>query len=545
MVQIVTVQVSQQVAPTPSTLQRTGALLSQGATTLSQNTYSLLTQLSDLTPLLTPAKAITSLAWLSSVVTVTTAAPHGYPSGDVLEVTIAGAVPAGYNGTYAVTVTGASTFTYALASNPGAETVPGTYVPAGVAELTAMATSFFAMGLTASTYVLELGPGSTSRGITELGAYITASPQFFYNYLVPRGWADDSTYPAFLGTYTGTTAKTYFFTTVSLANYTAFTSGTLKDVFAVIENYPTGTWAANALTAATWSSGEATFTTTTAHGVAVGQWFQVSGMTPTGYNGWYQALAGTTGSTLVAALATNPGAESVLGTLDVSYYASTGVGATEFAAAQPYFAALAQKPSATNKVTPLSYTFLYGLTPFQTRGNAALLTTLKAAGVNWVGTGSEGGISNLVLMGGLTMDLRQWQYWYAVDWTAINLDLNLSNAIINGSNDKVNPLYYNQAGIDRLQKVAANTFASGITFGMINGTVAQTALDSQDFDDALNAGTFTGLAVVNAVPIVPYLTASPGDYKIGQYDGLSGLIVPQLGFEAILFNLVVSDFVVQ
>lgn len=77
-----------------------------------------------------------------------------------------------------------------------------------------------------------------------------------------------------------------------------------------VASYP-----ANVLTAATWSSGSVTFTTTSAHGVAVGDYFSISGMTPAGYNGDFIAIAGTTGSTLVASLATNPGSETVLGTL--------------------------------------------------------------------------------------------------------------------------------------------------------------------------------------------------------------------------------------
>ena len=75
---------------------------------------------------------------------------------------------------------------------------------------------------------------------------------------------------------------------------------------------------ANVLTAATWAStsgGQVTFTTTSAHGVTVGSYFTISGMTPSGYNGDFIAITGTTGSTLVAALATNPGSETVLGTL--------------------------------------------------------------------------------------------------------------------------------------------------------------------------------------------------------------------------------------
>lgn len=42
--------------------------------------------------------------------TVTTATPHGFPSGALT--TIAGATPAGYNGSWVVTATGATTFTY-------------------------------------------------------------------------------------------------------------------------------------------------------------------------------------------------------------------------------------------------------------------------------------------------------------------------------------------------------------------------------------------------------------------------------------------------
>lgn len=70
-----------------------------------------------------PSKTVTAMSWSSGVVTVTVAG-HGYATGNV--VTIAGVTPAGYNGTYSITVTGANTFTYALASNPGAVTVQGT-----------------------------------------------------------------------------------------------------------------------------------------------------------------------------------------------------------------------------------------------------------------------------------------------------------------------------------------------------------------------------------------------------------------------------------
>lgn len=73
---------------------------------------------------------------------------------------------------------------------------------------------------------------------------------------------------------------------------------------------------ANALTGASWSGGVVTFTTTSAHGVAVGDYFTISGCVPAAYNGDYLATAGTTGSTLVAALAANPGSIVTEGTLN-------------------------------------------------------------------------------------------------------------------------------------------------------------------------------------------------------------------------------------
>lgn len=74
-------------------------------------------------------------------------------------------------------------------------------------------------------------------------------------------------------------------------------------------------FAANVITNAAWSGGEVTFTTTSAHGVAVGSIFEISGFTPAAYNGQYTAIAGTAGSTLVAELADDPGADTVQGTL--------------------------------------------------------------------------------------------------------------------------------------------------------------------------------------------------------------------------------------
>lgn len=63
--------------------------------------------------------------------TLTTSAPHGLATGN--RVTISGATEANYNGSYAITVTGASTFTYTMATAPAANaTVVGTYTVLGI-----------------------------------------------------------------------------------------------------------------------------------------------------------------------------------------------------------------------------------------------------------------------------------------------------------------------------------------------------------------------------------------------------------------------------
>ena len=118
---IVTVNASVVLAPTPNNLQQTGGLISQGGTTITPGTATLVSTFAQLQALLATGKAITSLTWATSVVTVTTASPHGWTNGDVVPITIAGAVPAGYNGTFTGTITGASTLTYPLAANPGTE----------------------------------------------------------------------------------------------------------------------------------------------------------------------------------------------------------------------------------------------------------------------------------------------------------------------------------------------------------------------------------------------------------------------------------------
>lgn len=449
---IVQVAVSQTQAPAPSILQRTGAIISQGGTTGAANTRTLLSSLADLTPLLSGTKAITTMVLSTGVVTVTTTVAHGIPNGDILPLTISGVTPAAYNGTFTCTITGASTFTFPLAGSPGAVTVQGVYTAEDVAELLAQVTEFFAQGSAISVYLLEFGIGDADDGVTALTAYRNANPNFFYAYLVPRYWAQETTFQAYVATFTSTTAKTYFYVTTTLSTYAAYTGK--KSVIQLIES-------------------------------------------PT--------------------LITN-----------------------EFSIAAAFWVALNYNPSPSNQVTPYGLSYLQAVTPYPIVPPQDV--TFKTAHLNYVATGAQGGISNTLLWLGVTADGRPFNYWYSVDWVQINLQLNLTNEIINGSNNPLAPLYYDQAGIDRLQNRAQQVAKSAIADGLAIGSVILVKLTQADFIAALDAGVYRGQFVINAVPFTSYTELNPNDYALGVYNGLSAVYTPKRGFDSILFNVNVTDF---
>ena len=73
------------------------------------------------------AASITSITHVGAVATLTTATVHGLVTGN--EVTISGAAPSAYNGTFVVTVTGTSTFTYTMSSTPATNAITvGSYL---------------------------------------------------------------------------------------------------------------------------------------------------------------------------------------------------------------------------------------------------------------------------------------------------------------------------------------------------------------------------------------------------------------------------------
>lgn len=74
----------------------------------------------------TGSASISSITRVGTTATLTTSAAHNLVTGS--EVTVSGATPSGYNGTYIITVTSSTTFTYVMAADPGASASPvGSY----------------------------------------------------------------------------------------------------------------------------------------------------------------------------------------------------------------------------------------------------------------------------------------------------------------------------------------------------------------------------------------------------------------------------------
>lgn len=461
---ITRVNVFEQLAPTPNQLQRTGALVSQGGTNLDKNTYSLLTSPAGLTPLSPAPLSLTGITQSAGLATAVCASNHGFTISDTVFLTISGATGSttAYNGTFLCTITTVADFTFAV---PGGTASPATgtlfYTPGDVSELSNMVTTFFAQGGGASVYVLELGAGNAADGQTDLAAWITANPFFFYSYLLPKQFGVSSTfYSSFAINYTSDEAKIYFHVTTSIAF-----------------------WEAN--------------------------------------------------PTLFAA---------TLKCLVVTIPAPT-VGTTEFSAAAGFYVTLNINPSPSNQVTQAAFSFLSGVTPYPTLGNQALFVSLAAANINIVGTGAEGGISNTIWLYGATLDGNDFnKFWYSVDNVQINLDVNTSNAVINGSNNPLSPLNYNQSGINTLQAVGVSTMRTEIATGLALGTLIQTTLDGATFAQNLANGLYIGNVVVNAIPFATYAALEPTNYGKGIYAGLSVAYSVQLGFRQIIYNVTVSNF---
>lgn len=217
----------------------------------------------------------------------------------------------------------------------------------------------------------------------------------------------------------------------------------------------------------------------------------------------------TTTTTNIAAYAGN---KAVLALVPSPTQAST-----EHQMSAMFYQWLLNLPGASNPLAPMSYRFVFGVTPWSQIGNATAINTVLTAYGNLILTGAEGGVSDACIFKGTTMDGEQASWWYGIDWFRIQVKQLLANTVINGSNSNP-PLVYNQAGINTLQTVAQGVGNNAVTFGC-----------------ALSA-------VVTATPFFTYTNANPTNYNAGIYNGLAANVVGQNAFLTLTFTLDAIQF---
>jgi hypothetical protein len=551
---IVTVNVSTILAPAVPTYQQTGALVSFGGTNLTPNSSAFLTQFSDLTPLLRNGGGISAAVWAGATGTITAASYNAgtglvtltvtgtlpVSSPNTFTTTITGLVPAALNGQVLATVVSATSITYPLAVAPGTITTPTgnwnygqvtatingtlpTYVTVGSSihllingllpiayngEVTALVVS-----ATSISYPLAANPGTATPPV--LGNWqiyntnqINAQASTWFRqgsgvgaYVLELGYQ-----PTFAAEITA--IETWL--TNSPLSYYGYL---LPDYWGSIANIPAALTMYNQFT----NPEAMTYFWTTIDLGAVGM------------------IANTVKS--VVQLVESPGVKNARKLSTVGNY-------TEFTLAAMFFWGMQFKATSVTRVSPMCFKFVFGVTAYPTSGNGPVLVTFKTNNVNYIQTGAEGGIAFTNVYQGVTADGKDYfNWWWTIDWVQIQINIDLSNAIINGSNNPLAPLYYNQPGINTLQAVLAGTMQRGVGYGMVLGVVNQTEYNSTDLSAAIAQNVFTGTCNVNAVPFIPYSIQNPSDYGDGEYDGLSTLFIPSRGFVHILVQVVATDIV--
>jgi hypothetical protein len=398
--------------------------------------------------------------------------------------------------------------------------VQGTYQWHSAIELSQMATTFFGQGNEVGVWILELGyDANPDNNVTAFENWLNENPLTVYGFLLPRKFGCD---PFVLGT----AAAPLPFTNM-LKRYEA-PSNTMEYFWLTVCSGDTNG------SAPFWNV--ATYQNLFFPGQRGSGGFKGIGSSFKDVIQMVEAPVLTDPNLInVPASGGDPERWEIPNYLDPE---------GEFTLAAMFYNALAYRPSNTNRITPMAFKFVYGVTMYPQKHNGPILRDFKSCNTNYISTGAEGGISFTMIYEGVTLDGHDYfNWWYTIDWVQIEINLNLSNAIINGSNNPLAPLYYNQDGINYLEVVLFHTMQSAQTFGMVLGKIEMTGLDGPDLGAAINGGQFAGKCNVNAVPFLNYSLANPGDYKIGEYDGLSTLFIPARGFIHILVNVVATDLI--
>lgn len=119
---------------------------------------------------------------------------------------------------------------------------------------------------------------------------------------------------------------------------------------------------------------------------------------------------------------------------------------------------------------------------------------------------------NTVLLNGRYQDLVAIDYWYQWDLVAFYLERDLKTLILNGVNNPINIVKYNQDGIDILESRVKATLANMINNGCVTEYAA--AIDSA-------TGEMISKGDLSVISFNDYIRANPDDYKNEIYKGIS------------------------
>ena len=243
----------------------------------------------------TTAKTISSITFVGTLATLTTATVHGLTTGN--QVVISGASPSAYNGTYTITVTSTTKFTYVMASTPATNaTTVGTYAVQITTQVNSLmnyaGASVQTLFAASGTIIYNANSALATESLTGL-----SNDKFQYvNTSTPGG---------------------NFLSAVNGADPALIYNGTnwLK-VANTDSNY--------AISSITRVGTLATLTTAASHGLSTGNQVTISGANPTAYNGTY--IITVTGlATFTYVMATTPASSATtVGSYAVQLYI-TGV----------------------------------------------------------------------------------------------------------------------------------------------------------------------------------------------------------------------------
>jgi hypothetical protein len=244
-------------------------------------------------------KTISSITFSSYIATLTTASAHGLTTGAY--VSISGTTPAAFSGVFKITVTGTTTFTYALATTPsGNATVVGSYLNQSTASVNTL------MNYTTTSGYNLFGAANTDIWDTKPNPAVK----------VFSGITSDK-----LQAVNITNAGGHFLVACNGVDPTMIYNGTSWFYLAT-------TSTAQTISSITHVGNVATLTTASAHGLVTNNYVNITGATASDYNGSY-VITVTGANTFTYTMATTPAANAtVVGSYTV--LGITGVNSNTF-----------------------------------------------------------------------------------------------------------------------------------------------------------------------------------------------------------------------